>query len=960
MSNASARFIVGIDLGTTNSAVAYVDTTASPWRVELFEVPQLVAPGQVEPRAILPSFHYQPVQNEFPPGSLRLPWQSTDPDYVVGLFAREQGALQPGRLISSAKSWLCHGGVDRQAALLPWYAAPDVTRISPVEASARYLRHIREAWDWRFPEAPLAAQQVVLTLPASFDEIARELTLRAAFQAGLGDVTLIEEPQAAFYAWMYLQGERWREAVSPNQTILVCDIGGGTTDFTLIRALPAKEGAIRLDRIAVGDHLILGGDNLDLALAYFVEKQLVGDGRLEPRVWGQLVNLARRWKELLLGDDAPEELRVHLPGVGGRVIGGGWQILLKRREVDALLVDGFFPMVSLEAEPTRVASGFREFGLPYAPDPGVTRYLAAFLRAHRHAVENNPHPEAVRPDLVLFNGGVFESSRLRRRIIHVLESWFNTPSDSEWSIKVLKGDRLDLAVARGAAYYGMVRRGYGVRIGSGLPRSYYLGVGIAPPTPEAPTAEAPDASMGHSAESAGTQAASQSAENIALCVIPAGIEPGDQVVVDNLRMELILSQPVEFPLYVSTTRSGDKPGQMLPVLPEQLTALAPLRTVLRRRKRGEAEAVNVRLHARLTEIGTLDLWLEEFGGKNKWKLQFDVRKSFPAEVNTPPPGTQLAVLEESAWENCEKVIEETFGDLATVAPEGVLKRLVAAIGLERHEWPATLLRRLWEALIDREAARHKSPQHEARWLNLVGFALRPGFGVPLDDWRVEETWRQLQGKLVHPTPTCRTEWYVMWRRIAGGLSAGCQQALADPLLAAVRNLARQLRAVGHGTLPFTGHEAAEVWRLLGALELLPVSVKAEVAQLIVDLLVRDKFKAQQSAFIWALGRIGARQLSYGPLNAVISPDVVSEWLERLLKIELNDPHFHLALMQLARKTDDRFRDVPERLRRRVADWLRKHSAKEHLIQLVVQGGQLEKEETEAIFGEKLPLGLRVS
>lgn len=956
MSNASARFVVGIDLGTTNSAVAYVDTAARPWRVEHFKIPQLVAPGQTEAWAVLPSFHYQPAPREFPPGSLRLPWQTADGDYVVGVFAREQGALQPGRLVSSAKSWLCHGGVDRQAPLLPWYAAPDVSRISPVEASARYLRHIREAWDWQFPEAPLCAQQVILTLPASFDEIARELTLRAANLAGLTDVTLIEEPQAAFYAWMYLQGERWREVVRPHQTILVCDIGGGTTDFTLIRAAPGKDGTIRLDRIAVGEHLILGGDNLDLALAYHVEKELVGDGRLEPRVWGQLVNLARRWKEVLLSDNAPEELTVHLPGTGTRVIGGGHQIRLKRSVVDALLVDGFFPKVPLEAEPTRVASGFREFGLPYAPDPAVTRYLAAFLRAHRHLVEESPHPEAVRPDFLLFNGGVFESARLRQRVIEVVESWFQTTGGPQWRVKVLEGDRLDLAVARGAAYYGMVRRGHGVRIGSGLPRSYYIGVGFTgsgAPSPEAGGTASASAASAEGWPDAG-------AENIAVCVVPAGLEPGDQVAVDNLPMQLILSQPVEFPLYVSTTRTTDKPGQVLPAVREQLTALPPLRTVLRRRKRSEAEVVNVRLHARLTEIGTLDLWLEECGGKNRWKLQFDVRKNFSTELATPASGMQLAVIEEDVWENCEKVVDDVFGTEGRCPPEGLMKRLVAATGLDRHEWPATLLRRLWEALVDREPARRRSPQHEARWLNLVGFALRPGFGVPMDDWRVEETWRQLQGRLIHPIPPCRTEWFVMWRRTAGGLSSGCQQALADPLLAAVRNLARQLRTVGHGALPFSGHEAAEVWRLLGALELLPVSVKAEVGQLIVELLVKDKFKAQQSALLWALGRIGSRQLSYGPLNAVLSPDVVAEWLDRLLRLDITDPNFALALMQLARRTDDRYRDLPDRLRHRVAEWLRKHSAKDHWIELVIKGGQLEREETEAIFGEKLPLGLRIS
>ena len=960
MSGLQPRFVVGIDLGTTNSAVALVDTSVSPAKTEIFSIPQIVAPGQTDRLTVLPSFHYEPAQGELPSGSLRLPWHPRDPEYVVGVFARDQGIINPGRLVSSAKSWLCHGGVDRQAPLLPWHAPPEVTRISPVEASTRYLRHIREAWDWQFPDAPLNQQQVVLTLPASFDEVARELTLRAAERAGLRDVTVIEEPQAAFYAWMYLQGDRWKEHVRPGETVLVCDIGGGTTDFTLIRALPAKGGELRLERIAVGEHLILGGDNLDLALAYHLERRLLGDGHLEPREWGQLINLCRRWKEVLLSEEAPEELTVHMPGTGGRLIGGGRQLLLTRGEIEELLIEGFFPRVSLDAEPARVASGFREFGLPYAPDPAVTRYLAAFLRAHRHAVEGAELFGAVRPDLVLFNGGVFESSKLRRRVVEVLQRWFRTPQSPQWSPRVLAGDRLDLAVARGAAYYGLVRRGQGVRIGSGLPRSYYIVVGGSlsratevTSSEETPAVESPAASEVSRSAAAG---------DMALCVVPAGLEPGDQVCVEEPRLELVLSQPVEFPLYVSTVRTTDRPGQLVPVVPEQLTPLVPLRTVLKTRKRESSASVSVRLFARLTEIGTLDLWCAECKGKNTWKLQFDIRKSYASEdqgqgTSSPEP---LAIWEEASWVACEQVLEDTFGEPGTAAPEGVIKRLSVALGMDRDDWPAMLLRRMWEALVELEKGRRKSPAHEARWLNLLGFVLRPGFGIPLDDWRVEETWRLLQGRLVYPNPVCRSEWFIMWRRIAGGLAAGWQQSLAEPLLGAVRNLARQLRSTGHGNLPFASHEAAEVWRLLGSLELLPVGIKAEIGNIIIELLNKDKLKPQQPALVWALARIGARQPTYGPLNCVVSPEVVAEWINRLLKLEATEPLFHLALMQLARRTDDRYRDIPERLRHRTAEWLRKSHASPHLIQLVLHGGQLEKAEQEALFGEKLPLGLRLA
>ncbi len=513
--NTPSRYVVGFDLGTTNSAVTYVDTTEEPWHVRVFAVPQLVAAGQVEARETVPSFHYQPAAGELPPAALRLPWTTAgapgrDDPHVVGFFARDHGAVVPGRLISSAKSWLCHSGVDRMAELLPWHGAADVQRLSPVEVSSRYLAHVRAAWDARFPQHPLALQDFVLTLPASFDEVARELTIKAAALAGLPRVVLIEEPQAAFYAWIDAHRDDWDRLVQPGQKILVCDVGGGTSDFTLIRVRRGEGGKVQFHRVAVGDHLILGGDNLDLALAHYLEQRLTGGEqgagsgeqagtmypwsgsgeasfapplaagesgkRLEPRQWAMLVQRSRQLKETLLGPAAPEQLTLSLPWSGSRLIGGARQIEIQRSEIHELLVEGFFPLVPLEAKPSRRGSGFQEFGLPFAPDPAVTRYLAAFLTAHRHVamedVELAAGQDPARPDIVLFNGGVFESPVLRKRMIDALRHMFG----GGWEPIVLDNDRLDLAVARGAAYYGMVRRGRGVRIAAGLARTYYVGV----------------------------------------------------------------------------------------------------------------------------------------------------------------------------------------------------------------------------------------------------------------------------------------------------------------------------------------------------------------------------------------------------------------------------------------------------------------------------------------------------
>ncbi len=537
-----SRFVVGIDLGTTNSAVAYVDTAQAKWAVRDFPVLQLVGPGEAEARETLPSFHYEAASGEFPPGALRLPWSEEDPRYAVGFFARDHGSAVPGRLVVSAKSWLSHSGVDRTAGLLPWHGAADVERLSPVQVSSRYLAHIRGAWDHRFPDHPMSRQDVVLTVPASFDEVARELTVQAARAAGLVKIVLVEEPQAAFYNWIHAQGPAWEARVKAGQQILVCDVGGGTSDFTLIRVRPAASGKVLFHRVAVGEHLILGGDNLDLALACDIETRLSGGGKLPPRQWGPLVRACRQLKETLLGPNPPEHFTVTLAGGGSRLIGASQQIDVTRQQAQALLLEGFLPQVRLDERPASRRSGFQEFGLPYAPDAAITRYLAAFLTAHRQqeipndapaphssfsiqhsssSISSAPAPQSsssiqhssssipsapapqssssiqhssssipsgtsssfsiqhssfnissatsssfsihhssfsisssfstssARPDLVLFNGGLFESPVLRRRLIEVLSSWFNEPDAKDrWRPEILANERLDLAVAR--------------------------------------------------------------------------------------------------------------------------------------------------------------------------------------------------------------------------------------------------------------------------------------------------------------------------------------------------------------------------------------------------------------------------------------------------------------------------------------------------------------------------------
>lgn len=935
LEEAPSRYVVGVDLGTTNSAVAYVDTNRDEWKISNLKIKQLVAPGQVEPRDSLPSFHYEAAPKEFGEGfqALRLPWSSKPTASIVGVMARDHGSQVPARLIASAKSWLCHTGVDRTQDLLPWHAIEEVERLSPVEVSSRYLRHIRAAWDARFPRHPLAEQDVVLTLPASFDEVARELTVESAARAGLKRIVLIEEPQAAFYSWIDRHRDDWQQRVEPRQKILVCDVGGGTTDFTLILVREGSDGEVQFHRVAVGDHLILGGDNLDLALAQHLESRLAGEGgKLPPRRWDALWRQCRQVKETLLAEGAPESLSVSVAGGGSRLIGGALQCEVAREEAEKLLLDGFFPITPLEDRPQRQASGFQEFGLPFATDPGVTRYLAEFLRVHQETGADWDQKQgaaaSARPDIVLFNGGVFGSPAIRQRVLDCLQNWF--PGESgDWSPVVLDNKRLDLAVARGAAYFGMVRRGQGVRISSGLARSYYVGV--------------------------------QSERPAALCLVPAGAEPGTEIPLEQ-EFHLQVATPVEFPLFVSSTRLTDAAGQLIDIDPEQLRPLPPIRTVLKTRGRDHHE-LNVELHSRITEIGTLELWCRERDGERTWRLQFDVRSATQTDVEEHAGGgEQQGFFDESLWDPCEEVVLQVFGEGATEKPSRLMKRLESVLGDKRGDWPPSLLRRIWESLLELEPARRRSPAHEARWLNLVGFSLRPGYGLAVDDWRVAETWRTAQGKLAHGAPECRTEAWILWRRVAGGLRANQQQALADPLLGQVRQLHKRFRGKGpakRGGIDLTSHEASEIWRLLGSLEHLPLRTKIELGDLMCDLLPRRKIASIRGGLLWALARIGARQPVYGLLNDVVPRERVEKWLDVLLASSGEEQVDQFALMQLARRTNDRYRDIDDDRRAHVLQRLEELSASKNLRRLVAEGGRLDDQQQQQVFGESLPHGLRI-
>src|SRR5438132_7080127 len=696
----AARFIVGIGLGTTNTACAFVDTAAGR-TLHVFEVPQLVAPGEVGARPTLPSFLYLAGAHELPAGSLDPPW-ATGRDWCAGLFAREQGARVPGRLVASSKSWLCHAAVDRTAAILPWGTAPEVAKVSPVEASARTLTHLREAWDASFP-APLAEQDVVLTVPASFDEVARELTLAAARAAGLPDVVMLEEPQAAFYAWLAANERDWRARVAAHPLVLVVDVGGGTTDLSLIAAR-ASRGELGLERVAVGEHLLLGGDNIDLALAHGVEARLVPKGgQLETQRFYGLVSQCRAAKERLLADPTLGEVRLSVPGRGGAVIGGALAAALARAEVEATVLDRFFPRVEAEARP-RPGRAPREWGLPFAEEPEITRHLAEFLARQRVAAGQAELPLA-RPDALLFNGGALEPEVVRERVCDVVASWHGRRRPA-----VLEGESLQLAVARGAAYFGLARRGLGVRIGGGAARTYYLGLGDGRP----------------------------------LCLVPRGLEGGEQREITEPGFELLANRPVSFPLLTATDRSAERAGEI--VAAGGLAALPPIRTVLRFGRKLVETALPIHLEVRLTEIGTLEVWCRSRTTDHRWRLEFRLREAVGEAARTAAAAG--LVIEPAPVEEAPRLLAAAFpgGD-----DPGTLHRTpAAALGAGRDAWPVAVVRGLWDTLGPLEPARARSPAHEARWLNLAGFLRRPGFGESGDELRVSRLWRVLGAELRHP------------------------------------------------------------------------------------------------------------------------------------------------------------------------------------------------------------------
>ncbi|MFZ4874622.1 Hsp70 family protein [Janthinobacterium sp. Mn2066] len=907
-------WLVGIDLGTTNTVVAYADASDPAAGIRLFEIEQLVAPGEVAPRTLLPSLRYHPAAGELAAGDVPLPWPQQE-QAVLGALARQLGAQVPGRLVASAKSWLSHANVDRQAPILPWGAETDVQKVSPVAASASYLAHVRAAWNHRFPQAPLEAQELVLTIPASFDEGARALTLAAARMAGLPSLRLVEEPQAAFYDFLHRRRATLRADLAYTRRILVCDVGGGTTDFSLIDvAFDGEEP--QLARTGVGNHLILGGDNMDLALAHLVETRMAagveGGMRLSAARLSQLMERCRAAKELLLSSDAPEKTTVTLLGGGSRLIGGSRSADLTRDEVAAMVVDGFFPLVEQDDIAKKGRAGIVEFGLPYAQDAAITRHLASFLQQHGGEV----------PDTVLLNGGVFRADALARRLADTLARWRGAP------LTILHNDNPDVAVARGAVAYALARRGQAPRIAGGSARSYFLVLGEA------------------------------GKDNRAVCILPRGSASGEEIRLTERVFALRLGRPVRFHL-ASSNSAAHKLGDIVDLSAGDYVRLPPMASVLHGQSgdKDKQRDIAVQLATVMTEVGTLEMHcVAQDDNSQRWLLEFQLRaEQQEAAGETEAPSPRLA----QALEKIDRIFGGKAQKVETREVRQLRQHLEQGLGA-REQWPAPLLRQLFDALMSRAKGRRRTLEHEKVWLNLAGYCLRPGYGEPLDDWRMEQLWALFDtGVQQHKDHQVCSEWWTLWRRVAGGLNAEQQLRLLDDF---AFNL--QADAAQRSSRPVTLVNGSDddMLRLGASLERIPGAYKAEVGAWLLTRLEKSASKTEpaDAHSLWALARVGTRQPFHGSAHEVVDVETVAQWLDMLLALDWKKVEpAAFAAAHLARMTGDRSRDIGDALRSTVITRLKAVGAPAAWVTMVQEVAQLDEAATKRILGEALPPGLKL-
>ncbi|MCR9769215.1 Hsp70 family protein [Vibrio harveyi] len=930
---ASPRFLVGIDLGTTNTVVAYCEITDNleQSEVSLFDIDQLIGPGEVVRKPLLPSFRYHPAVGQISPSDLTLPWENEPvsgdiSNVIVGEWARELGAKVEGRQVSSAKSWLSHQAVDRSSDILPWAGAQDVDKVSPVIASASYLNHIRQAWNYRHPSNKLEDQDVVVTVPASFDETARKLTLEAAELAGLKKIVLLEEPQAVCYDWYARHQQTAADELKELPLILVCDVGGGTTDLSLIEASFSSQNELALDRIGVGEHLMLGGDNLDLALAHLAESRFNQSKKLTAASLTKLIQQTRKAKENLLSASAPEEVKITMLGSGSKLLGGTKSIGLSKQEVHQIALDGFFPLSDFSEVPDKRRSAVVEFGLPYVADPAVSKHVAEFLTQHqqvaRAALGIEDDKQNAIPVGLLLNGGVFNSELVTERVTTLLSDWRGAP------VTVLDNPHPDWSVALGAVAFGKARRGAQLKIGGGAARSYFL----------------------HLQE--------KNKMGKALCLLAKGTEEGHEIRLSGRRFSLTLGEPVRFNLLTSThdtltNNTAIQNGVMVDVDPDLFAPLPPYITTLEGEgaelQANQKERVEVQLACQLTEVGTLKMeCVSAEDDSKRWELEFEVR-------NKQTDDSEQVKLHPKLNE-CKELIARLYSGNKKSAESKEIKTLAKDLEKKlgkRDEWDFTTLRQLFDTFAQGRKRRRRSEQHEKNWLRLAGFALRPGFGDPTDSWRIEQVWGLYQQNIQFKNHQGWTDWWVFWRRIAGGLSQEQQETI-------LADIAKYLHP-GAMKNPQSAKAAQDMGyesmvRLAASLEHLEVEDKVLLATWFLSKAINHNQFEQ--AHWWAMGRLASRTPLYGSQHNVIPREQAEQWLPKLLEQNWQkEPMIAFAAVMICRKTGDRLFDISDDYREQVLTKLKQSKVPESWVSLVEEVKELSESESKRIFGDALPSGL---
>ncbi|AYO14303.1 molecular chaperone DnaK [Vibrio owensii] len=930
---ASPRFLVGIDLGTTNTVVAYCEITDNleQSEVSLFDIDQLIGPGEVVRKPLLPSFRYHPAVGQISPSDLTLPWENEPvsgdiSNVIVGEWARELGAKVEGRQVSSAKSWLSHQAVDRSSDILPWAGAQDVDKVSPVIASASYLNHIRQAWNYRHPSNKLEDQDVVVTVPASFDETARKLTLEAAELAGLKKIVLLEEPQAVCYDWYARHQQTAADELKELPLILVCDVGGGTTDLSLIEASFSSQDELALDRIGVGEHLMLGGDNLDLALAHLAESRFNQSKKLTAASLTKLIQQTRKAKENLLSASAPEEVKITMLGSGSKLLGGTKSIGLSKQEVHQIALDGFFPLSDFSEVPDKRRSAVVEFGLPYVADPAVSKHVAEFLTQHqqvaRAALGIEDDKQNAIPVGLLLNGGVFNSELVTERVTTLLSDWRGAP------VTVLDNPHPDWSVALGAVAFGKARRGAQLKIGGGAARSYFL----------------------HLQE--------KNKMGKALCLLAKGTEEGHEIRLSGRRFSLTLGEPVRFNLLTSThdtltNNTTIQNGVMVDVDPDLFAPLPPYITTLEGEgaelQANQKERVEVQLACQLTEVGTLKMeCVSAEDDSKRWELEFEVR-------NKQTDDSEQVKLHPKLNE-CRELIARLYSGNKKSAESKEIKTLAKDLEKKlgkRDEWDFTTLRQLFDTFAQGRKRRRRSEQHEKNWLRLAGFALRPGFGDPTDSWRIEQVWGLYQQNIQFKNHQGWTDWWVFWRRIAGGLSQEQQETI-------LADIAKYLHP-GAMKNPQSAKAAQDMGyesmvRLSASLEHLEVEDKVLLATWFLSKAINHNQFEQ--AHWWAMGRLASRTPLYGSQHNVVPREQAEQWLPKLLEQNWQkEPMIAFAAVMICRKTGDRLFDISDDYREQVLAKLKQSKVPESWVSLVEEVKELSESESKRIFGDALPSGL---